>query len=72
MTKQKIIDENKTLKFKEGNKVIMHGCYESTFEKYKNKVWTCRTDSYIDKSGEEVVFLNGFSGCFAAIYLKMA
>jgi hypothetical protein len=47
----------------------MHTCIEATLPKYKGKVWTCRTDSYIDKAGQEVVFLEGFSGCFMCSYL---
>ena len=70
MTTQNFIDENKTATLKKGDKVIMHGCYEATFEKYKYKVWTCQTDSYTDRAKQEVVFLDGFSGCFAVQYLK--
>ena len=70
MTTQNFIDENKTATFKKGDKVIMDGCYEATFEKNKGKIWTCQTDSYLDMSKQEVVFLEGFSGCFAAKYLK--
>ena len=40
MTTQNLIEENKTSTLKKGDKVIMHGCYEATFEKYKDKVWT--------------------------------
>lgn len=58
--------------FKKGEKVIMEGCYEATFPENKNKIWTCQTDSYIDKGGQDVVFLEGFSGCFACKYLKLA
>ncbi|UAY56250.1 hypothetical protein [Arachidicoccus terrestris] len=53
-----------------GDQVIMEGCAESTLPKYKNRIWTCQTDSYIDKCGQEVVFLDGFSGCFLCDYLK--
>jgi len=56
--------------FKKGDKVIMEGCAESTLPKYKGKIWICQTDSYIDKGGNEVVFLEGFSGCFFCGYLK--
>lgn len=56
--------------FKKGDKVIMEGCYEATFPKNKGKIWICQTDSYIDKGGQDVVFLEGFSGCFACEFLK--
>lgn len=73
MTTENFINENKTGTFKKGDKVVMHGCYEATFEKYRNKVWVCQTDSYLRKSpyeNQELVFLEGFSGCFAVQYLK--
>lgn len=70
MTTQKFIDENKTSTFKKGDKVIMKGCYEATLDEYKDKVWTCYTDSYICKSKEENVFLEGFSGCFSVEFLE--
>lgn len=57
--------------FSEGDKVVMHTCHEATFPKYKGKIWTCKTDSYIDKAGQEVVFLEGFSGCFLCDYLAI-
>lgn len=64
------IEKSKTETFKEGDKVVMHSCYESTLDEFKNIEWTCLTSSYIDKSGQEVVFLDGFSGCFMTKYLK--
>ena len=75
MTTQKFIDENKTETFKKGDKVIMHTCHEATLPQYENKEWICQTDSYVRKSSyenQELVFLEGFSGCFAAQYLKKA
>lgn len=74
MTTDSFINKNKTPSLKKGDKVIMHGCYEATFEEYRDKVWTCQTDSYITKGNLklEVVFLEGFSGCFAVQYLKPA
>lgn len=72
MTTDSFINKNKTSTLKKGDKVLMHGCYEATFEEYRGKVWTCQTDSYISKSNLEVVFLDGFSGCFAVQYLKTA
>jgi len=57
--------------FKEKDRVVMHTCHESTKPQYKGKIWTCEMDSYVSKSGEEVVFLEGFSGCFMAKYLEI-
>lgn len=70
MTTQNYIDEHRTTTLKKGDKVIMHTCFEASIPKYKNKVWTCQTDSFISKSKDEVVFLEGFSGYFAVEYLK--
>ena len=39
--------------------------------KYKGKLWTCQTDSYLDRGKQEVVFLAGFSGCFSTKYLQI-
>ncbi|WP_376777160.1 hypothetical protein [Flavobacterium covae] len=64
------ISENKTATFKKGDNVEMFNCYESTFEENKGKIWTCKTDSYLDKGKQEVVFLEEFSGCFMAKFLK--
>jgi hypothetical protein len=36
----------------------------------KEKVWECQTDSYKDRGGQDVVFLNDFSGCFSTKYLQ--
>ena len=69
MTTQDYIDKNSTSTFKKGDKVIMDGCYESSLPEYKDKVWTCKTDSFLDKAKQEVVFLEGFSGYFSAQYL---
>nr|WP_321357211.1 hypothetical protein [uncultured Draconibacterium sp.] len=57
--------------FKKGDTVVMHTCCESTLPQYKGKIWTCRTDSYTDKGGHEVVFLEGFSGCFFCEFLQL-
>lgn len=58
------------MKLKKGDTVIMDGCYEATFPENIDKVWICQTDSYIDKGGNEMVFLDGFSGCFWCKYLR--
>ncbi len=54
--------------FKEGDKVVMHTCIEA--DHYDGKIWECRSDSYIDKSGNEVVFLKDFSGSFFCKFLQ--
>lgn len=57
--------------FKKGDKVVMHTCIEA--EKYNGKIWTCRTDEFTRGEGvyeESLVFLEGFSGSFAAEYLQ--
>lgn len=56
--------------FKTGDQVVMHSCHEADLPQYKGKIWTCRSDSYIAKCGDEVVFLDGFSGYFMADYLQ--
>ncbi|MVW93672.1 hypothetical protein FCL53_17050 [Elizabethkingia meningoseptica] len=58
-------------KFKKGDQVVMHSCYESELEEYKGKVWTIKSDSYMTKWGEECVFLEGFFGCFDCKYLTI-
>lgn len=70
MTTQAYIDENKTELFKKGDKVVMHTCHESTLPIYKDKVWTCLTDSFLARDKSEVVFLENFSGYFSAEFLK--
>lgn len=66
MTKERVIH------YKKGDKVKMINCGEANCEKYKDKVWTCKTDSrYLSKieSADEVVWLEDFSGCFCCKYL---
>lgn len=70
MVTDNYINENKTETFKKGEEVIMHNCHESTFEEYKNKVWICQTDSFLDKAKQEVVFLEEFGGYFLVKFLK--
>ena len=57
--------------FKEGDKVLMHSCHEVSFPEYNGKIWTCITDSKIDKGGQEIVWLDGFSGAFICKYLQI-
>lgn len=71
MTTDNFINENKTATFKKGDKVVMHTCHESTIEKYKDRVWVCQTDSFLTRGKSEVVFLEDFSGYFAANFLKL-
>lgn len=70
MTDNNYINENKTETFKKGDKVVMHTCSEASLPKYKGKLWTCQTDSFLSKGKEEVVFLEGFSGYFSAEFLQ--
>lgn len=70
MTGNDYINQNRTETFKQGDKVVMHTCYEASLPKYKDKLWTCQTDSFLSKGKEEVVFLEGFSGYFAAEFLQ--
>lgn len=57
-------------KFHDGDKVMMHNCFEADL--HKDKVWTCQGDSYLACSGEEVVFLEGYRGYFDAECLRKA
>ena len=72
MTTDTYIQENQTQLFKKGDKVVMHTCHESTLTIYKDKIWTCLTDSFLARDKSEVVFLMGFSGYFSAQFLKKA
>ena len=69
MTTDTYINQNKTATLKKGDKVEMFNCHEATFNENK-KIWTCQTDSFLSTAKEEVVFLEGYSGYFAAEYLK--
>ena len=71
MTTDIYIQENKTKTFKKGDKVVMHTCLEASIPKYNSRVWTCLTDSYLDRGKQEVVFLECFSGCFSVQFLKL-
>lgn len=55
---------------KPGDKVVMHTCYEAQHEKYKDRVWTVRSNPWM-LCGSEVVLLEGFSGGFATEYLRV-
>jgi len=71
MTTESFIQENKTITFSKGDKVVMHTCGEADFPKYKGKIWTCLTDSYLDRGKSESVFLEGFSGAFSTKFLQI-
>ena len=70
MTGNDYINQNRTETFKKGEKVVMHNCMEAKLPKYNGKIWTCQTDSFLDRGRQEVVFLEGFSGYFAAEFLQ--
>jgi hypothetical protein len=58
---------------KKGELVVMHTCVEARNPKYEGKIWTCRTDQFTRGEGvyaQDSVFLEGFSGSFAAEYLQ--
>lgn len=52
---------------KKGDKVKMINCYEA--EKYKDKIWTVRSEPWI-VCGSEVILLEGKSGGFATEFLE--
>lgn len=70
MTTQKYIDDNKTTTFKKGDKVVMFDCYEA-FMKENKKTWVCMTYSFKDRAGQDVVFLEDYSGYFMSDYLRL-
>ncbi|AKO91956.1 hypothetical protein BEH_07495 [Priestia filamentosa] len=56
---------------KKGDKVVMHTCMEA--EIHDGKIWTCRTDEYIQGEGvyeQRLVFLDGFGSSFLVKYLQ--
>ena|SRR5690606_35070111 len=54
--------------FKAGDQVVMVNCIEAEF--HKDKVWTCRTDSFKACGDDYAVFLVGFSGYFYQEFLQ--
>lgn len=70
MTTLAYILENKTSNFEEGDKVVMHSCFESELEEYKDKIWKCQTPSFLARCNSEVVFLEDFSGYFLTKFLR--
>ena len=71
MTTPDYIKNNRTETLKKGETVVMHSCGEANFPKYKGKIWKCLTDSYLSRSGQELVFLEGFSGSFISKFLQI-
>ncbi|MFC7443449.1 hypothetical protein [Laceyella putida] len=53
---------------RKGDKVVMHTCLEA--DAHRGKVWTCKSDEFM-KGEQRLVFLEGFSGYFAAEYLQV-
>lgn len=55
---------------KKGDSVVMHTCGEA--EHYDGKLWICTTDEQKlhEEHNHTVVWLEGFSGCFATKYLQ--
>ncbi|WP_181219545.1 hypothetical protein [Bacillus subtilis] len=53
---------------KKGDHVVMHTCGEA--EHYDGRIWHCTSDEFTDRAGQQVVFLEGFSGCFLAEFLQ--
>ncbi|MEC2062696.1 hypothetical protein [Bacillus inaquosorum] len=53
---------------KKGDHVVMHTCGEA--EHYDGKIWHCTSDEFTDRAGQQVVFLEGISGCFLVKYLQ--
>lgn len=53
-----------------GTSVKMVGSAEADLEKYKDKVFTTRSETY-EMCGSSVVMLKGFSGCYATEFLQV-
>ena len=57
-------------KLEKGDYVVMHTCGEASVARNYGKVWTCKSDQFTNYSGEEVVYLNGYTGYFSVKYLQ--
>ncbi|EKB02360.1 hypothetical protein HMPREF9711_03145 [Myroides odoratimimus CCUG 3837] len=68
MTTQDYIDNNKTNTLKKGDIVKMTNCLEASA--HKEDKWICQTNSFKDKGGNDVVFLENYSGYFLCDYLE--
>ncbi len=60
-----------TKNIKPGDQVKIVNCAEATMEKYKDKVFTVRSEPWKLGHGEEVVLLEGMSGGFATKCLEL-
>lgn len=58
----------KKTRYNAGDTVVMHTVAEA-FGPHKGQIFVCKTDSYFDKSGDEVTTLKGFNGRFMCKYL---
>lgn len=54
---------------KKGDSVIMVNCYEADHDKYSGKIFKVITDPQ-KMCGSDVVWLEGYSGCFDLDCLK--
>lgn len=70
MTDDIYISQNRSHVFYKGDEVVMKNCAEATIDKYKDKIWICKTDSYLDRGRQDVVFLEDFTGCFLTMFLE--
>lgn len=70
MTTDDYIKDNKSNTFKKGDLVVMHSCVEANISKNKDVEFKCKTDSFVDRSKCDVVFLENYSGYFMSKYLK--
>ncbi len=64
---------NNQVKLKKGDWVVMHTCGEATDPDNYGKLWRCKTDEYTKGQGvyeQNLVFLEGFSGCFSTEFLQ--
>ena len=64
---------NNLVKLKKGDWVVMHTCGEATDPDNYGKLWRCETDEYTRGQGvyeQNLVFLEGFSGCFLTDFLQ--
>lgn len=62
------IENRQTGTLKRGDVVIMHSYIEA--KTHNGTFWKCMTPSFKDFGGEEVVFLEGYSGSLLTRYLQ--
>ncbi|WP_151765804.1 hypothetical protein [Acinetobacter colistiniresistens] len=56
------------LNFSKGDAVYMVGTDEAKLPE-NQKTWICASDSFIGESGDELVFLEGYTGAYMCMYL---